>query len=471
MVIFLVKESCNNREVKIMKNKKMMKKAMILVMALVLTGCSNGTSAKKYYEEGIEALEDGHYELAEEAFYNAVEKNKEKSEYYIAYGMALTKMGKYDEAQKQFDKAILDKNNKIVRENNKQAYRGKGIAYLESAQYTDAVENFETALDIDENNDINVDIMFYLAEANEKNGDYESAVYLYNNIEKIEKSSILYVKRAKANMELTQYDAAGNDFDRAIAMDKHNISCYLEKYFMLIKAEKTEEADKWLDTASAVEAKDEENKIYAAILQYHQGAQEKSVSILTELEQSNILASYYLGNIYMEEKEFEKAAVCYEKYVGSEEKQVEFLEDVYGKLAQCYVQSAEYEKAVILLEKAVALEQGKMQKKLQKILVAVYEKNLQFDKALQTAENYLDIYPKDKEMKREYKFLQSRVKTVLNNESNNQVESDEDGETVEIDTVTPTDVLETQEPIQTLEPEETTNSNIDDNSGKPDIVE
>lgn len=465
-----------------MKNKKSMKKILILVMALVLAGCSNGTSAKNYYKEGITALEDGQYEAAEEAFHNAIEKNKEKSEYYIAYGMALTKTGKYDEAQEQFDKAILDKNNKIVRENNKQAYRGKGIAYLEAEQYEEAIENFETALNIAGMDDLNVDIMFYLAEANKRNGDYEGAVFVYNNIEKIEKSVILYAKRAEVNMELEQYDAAGNDFDRAIGLDKSRLSYYLEKYFMLIKAGKTEEAKKWIDTASAVEVKDEENKVYAAVIQYYQGAKEKAIAGLTELEQNNnILASYYLGNIYMEEEEFEKAEACYETYVNGEENQTEFLGDVYESLAQCYVRSSEYEKAVILLEKAVALEKGKIQKKLLKTLVAVYEKNLQFDKALQTAEKYLNTYPKDKEMKREHKFLQSRVEKADDSENSTQTEGMEGGENVTSDetavpggTVKPEETktsVETMNPNQTSETNATPSASDSGNSGKPDIVE
>lgn len=459
-----------------------MKKVLIVVMALMLAGCSNGTGAKRYYKEGIAAMENGNYEIAEEAFSNAIQKNKEKSEYYIAYGMTLIKTGKYDEAQEQFDKAILDKNNKIVRENNKQAYRGKGIAYLEAEQYDDAIENFETALEIADMDSLDVDIMFYLAEAYKKNEDYESAVLVYNNIEKNEKSGILYICRAKANMELEQYDAASNDFDRAIGMDKSQLSYYLEKYFMLIEAGKTEEADNWINTASTVEAKNEENKVYAAIIQYYQGEEEKAIDELEGLkENNNILACYYLGSIYMEAAEFEKAAECYETYVNSKENQVDFLEDVYGNLAQCYVQSLEYDKAIILLEKSVALESGKIQKNLQKILVAVYEKNLQFDKALQVAKNYLDSYPNNKEMKREYKFLRSRVEKADNSESSTQTtdtNSEADGQSEETaapeGTIKPEETETTNEtiqPEQTLEPSATAEFSNSGNSGKPDIVE
>lgn len=451
-----------------------MKKLLILAITLMLAGCSNGTSAKKYYQEGITALDEGHYEAAEQALYNAIDKSKEKAEYYIAYGMALTKMGKYEQAQKQFDKSILDKNNKIVRENNKQAYRGKGIAYLEAGEYADAIENFETALEIDEKDDLNIDIMFYLAEANEKSGDYEKAVLVYNSIEKIEKSSVLYVKRAKANMELAQYAVSEKDFDSAISMDKNKFSYYLEKYFMLVKANR-EEASEWIATVSIAGAKDEKNKIYAAVLQYYQGEKEKAMSSLSELEQNNILASYYLADIYVEENEMEKAAECYEKCVKDKEKQTEFSEEVYGKLAQCYIQMEEYEKAVVLLEEAIASEQGNSQKKLQKTMVAVYEKNLQFDKALQTAKSYLEVYPKDKEMKREYKFLRSRVETITDSQDSQQEQNDQSAGTKEPEATTVPDassgIGKTENPVQTLAPETTDLNEDNGNVGKPDIIE
>lgn len=454
---------------KTMKNKKNKKKIVIVTMALILTGCSGGTSAKEYYKQGVAALENGQSEMAEEALYHAIEKKQEKAEYYIAYGMSLIKNGKYEEAQTQFDKAILDKNNKIVRENNKQAYRGKGIAYLESGQYAEAVESFETAFGINGKNELDIDILFYLAEANEKNGDYETAILVYNKMEKLEKSSTLYVKRAEANMELAQYDAAGNDFDRAIELDKSKLVYYLEKYFMLMRADREEEAKQWIATAKT-EAKDEENQVYAAMIQYYQGTEEKALAALEELKKNNnILAGYYLGNIYLEKNEFEKAAECYELYINSTEKKAEFLGDVYGKLAQCYVNLSKYENAVILLEKAVATEKGKMQKELQKNLVAAYEKNLQFDKALQTAKSYLETYPKDKKMKREYKFLKSRVDTVKDLENSTDDEQQENVENIEN--------KETLVPESTILPEETTRAgetalpSDNSNSRKPDIVQ
>mgnify|MGYP002508794917 CR=1 FL=1 len=46
----------------------------------------------------------------------------EKAEYYISYGLALMKNEKYEDAIKQLEKAILDKDNQIVLENNKAAY-------------------------------------------------------------------------------------------------------------------------------------------------------------------------------------------------------------------------------------------------------------------------------------------------------------------------------------------------------------
>ena len=135
----------------------------------------------------------------------------------------------------------------------------------------------------------------------------------------------------------------------------------------------------------------------------------------------------------------------------------------------------EYEKAVVLLEEAIASEQGNSQKKLQKTMVAVYEKNLQFDKALQTAKSYLEVYPKDKEMKREYKFLRSRVETITDSQDSQQEQNDQSAGTKEPEATTVPDassgIGKTENPVQTLAPETTDLNEDNGNVGKPDIIE
>lgn len=152
--------------------------------------------------------------------------------------------------------------------------------------------------------------------------------------------------------------------------------------------------------------------------------------------------------------------------------------DVYGKLAQCYVELSKYENAVILLEKAVETEKGKMQKELKRNLVAVYEKNQQFDKALQSAESYLETYPKDKKMKREYKFLKSRVETTENIENGTNDEQKENVGSEE--TLMPESTMLPEEtavsggiilPEETAGTQENISSSEGSNSRKPDIVE
>ena len=88
---------------------------------MALTGCNDGDEK---YDKGVKAFEAKNYESAAIYFSEAIEENPEVADYYIYHGMALIKTGNMEDAILEFDKAILDTDNQIVRRNNKKAYRG-----------------------------------------------------------------------------------------------------------------------------------------------------------------------------------------------------------------------------------------------------------------------------------------------------------------------------------------------------------
>ena len=117
--------------------------SLLALSAFSVTGCNEAKSA---YKDGVALMEDEKYDQAAECFKIAIDENNEKAEYYIAYGMALLKGGDAEASIKVFERAILTTDNKIVRENNKQAYWGRGIAYYECYEYQKAIEDFAAAI-------------------------------------------------------------------------------------------------------------------------------------------------------------------------------------------------------------------------------------------------------------------------------------------------------------------------------------
>ena len=160
--------------------------ATALCAGVLLSGCSQG---KQYYKQAGEYAKEGSYEEAASYYEKAISENSQKAEYYIDYGVTLIELGNYEEAITQFNKAILssedkivDPDNQITRKNNKNAYRGKGIAYYDNHDYKNAITFFEYALEIDELPDMNSDIRSYLADSYKLNGDYEDAIATYTTI-------------------------------------------------------------------------------------------------------------------------------------------------------------------------------------------------------------------------------------------------------------------------------------------------
>lgn len=117
------------------KNKKLAASLLICAMTVVLGGCGG---AEKSYDQGMELFEKGDYTKACDAFSEAITKNPDMADYYIGYGMSLLGLGEYDKAREQFLFVVRDTDNKIVRENNKKAYRGIALTYYKSGVYDQA---------------------------------------------------------------------------------------------------------------------------------------------------------------------------------------------------------------------------------------------------------------------------------------------------------------------------------------------
>ena len=134
----------------------------IFIMMLLLSGCSL-SKAERLYEEGKKLHEEGKYEEACEKYVEAISRNRQSGHFFIAYGHALLELENYSEAFSNFSYAIVEEQDiTIVTENNKRALRGAGVACFMLEDYTAAEEYFEKALAIDELEELDKDILYYL---------------------------------------------------------------------------------------------------------------------------------------------------------------------------------------------------------------------------------------------------------------------------------------------------------------------
>lgn len=378
-------------------------------MFTIFSGCGNAKDAKDYYKEGLKSFEDGEYKKAEESLKKAVTNNTEKAEYYIDYGFALIKMEKHEEAQVQFNKGILDKDNKIVRENNKRAHRGKGIAYYESADFTKAITEFDAALNINDMAELNIDLLYYKGSSYEKLGDFKKALEAYTAVLNEKKPDAkIYGALAGVKYQLGETKEAISYYDKAIELEPDGYDHYFGKYAILSREKDTKSAKEVLAKALAIKTKTDSDYYNLAKLHYlSDDFTNAKTGLETAVEKGFYEAYFYLGEIAYEDKDYDSAVKFYEDYMNSNI-QIK-MTSVYHQLSSALIQIGEYEKASQVIREGIALNDAATLALLKYNEVAVYEKLGDFKTAYEKAKEYVKAYPDNKDMVREVNFLKTRV--------------------------------------------------------------
>ena len=137
----------------------------------------------------------------------------------VGEAMAMIEAMDYQGALAKLDEAAEQK------ENSRLIDRGRGIAYLETGRYEEAIECFLQALagsgGLVEN--VDYDLNYYLASAYSYAGRFQEAKEVYDAILAMKpKEKDAYYLRGNVEMELNQYNEAKADFDQAVSMDPKN---------------------------------------------------------------------------------------------------------------------------------------------------------------------------------------------------------------------------------------------------------
>lgn len=377
------------------------------VFAVATASCSGKDSAGSYYNAGMDALESGNYQEASDNFKKAIEKKEDKAAYYIADGIALVKLGQYEDALTEFDHAVVDMKSSITDKNKKKAFRGKGIAYYYMGDYESAISTLIEAKEIDQVNDLNPDINSYLAECYLAQDKYAEAIAVYDGmIEEDSKSAVAYVLRAKAQALAGNVEKAKEDFNQAIGLDKKNYQYYLLAYETLTEGGNESAAAEFLKSASELSPKTKEERYYADKVAYYQGKTEEAIASLTEIAPEYIEAYCLLGEIYYANAQYSNAIDSYVTYMGADGATPS--DKVYYDLALCYMETENYTSALEYIRAGLATADKKFERELKYEEIYALEKSGEFNEAYELAKEYVTVYPDDEKMQRELIFLETR---------------------------------------------------------------
>ena len=384
--------------------------AAVCLSVLSMTGCGAQRSAGDYYKSGMECLAGGSYEEAEKYFSMALDKKKDKAEYYIADGYAFTKLGDYEKAREQFDKAVLDKENQIVRENNKMAYRGKALSYYEENDYGNALVFLDKALDIPVSKELDIDLLSYKGDVLCRTEKYEEARKVFTEILKQDKKNArIYEKRAYVYEKENKIDKAQEDLDLALKYDGKNRERYIQKYLFLKRVKKEDEAKDVLEEALGLKVRTAEDTCYYGRFLYYKGDQKKAAEKLEKAWDDGAFEAYYfLGMIQQEQGEKDKAKLCYQKYA-EKDKNGQYVAASYNQLGLLCAEEEDYSNALSWFQKGLEKRNANEDRNLQYNMVITLEKMGDYERAGLAADAYVNSYGATDGMKQEQEFIESRI--------------------------------------------------------------
>lgn len=371
-----------------------------LLLALLLTGCQAG---RKSYEQGAEAYQSKQYSEALRLFEQAVNQNDSEAEYYIGLGMAQIHMNQSEAALASFQSALS------LEGKNRQAMRGMGFAYAALGEYEQAVSAFEEALSMSQGlvKDLDVDILYYLAENQMKAQQYEAAYASYGKLISLEvdvTSCLLY--QMEACFAMNNIDQGLECFADALKQDTHDYTIYIEAYHILTERNYEEQGKIILEKAlglsvSSVQDYLGRGKVYYELEQF-EAAQ-------SDFEQAYAMGSNEAGisliRCYVEQGDYDKADALWESYQHDESNHTA---EVYYRMSTVKMMMGEYDAAMQLITQAYTLDDGTWTQKLKWNEAVLYEYEKDYKTAYEKLDEYGQLYGYTDEVRKEMNYVKTR---------------------------------------------------------------
>ncbi len=177
---------------------------------------SNNKSGLSYYYLGQIYYRLGNYQDAKQMFLECIklEQNHYRSHYFL--GLVLRQMGDYEWAVKEFEVAQRDDDIKI------KCFLAKGTCFLEKEHYPKAVVEFERGLKFAKRgSDTELNLRYFLADAQEKMRDLHSAISNWEKIAEVNRNFRDVQEKLKAYSEFRQDDRIKDFMIAGLAQFEH----------------------------------------------------------------------------------------------------------------------------------------------------------------------------------------------------------------------------------------------------------
>ncbi len=373
---------------------------IIIGSVFLITSYGQGSSSN---QKELKLYADGSYADAVSMFEAALAKDEGNSEYLINLGMAYIALGQYDDALAAFENSISNTSRGDLLE---LAKRGSGIVYLSSGHYSKAVDLFKEALAYgnDEYTEQELDILYYLAEAQDRAGDAVGAAESYTKIIEHQEDANAYMLRGIAYQRSGDNGRAETDLKTALDMSKKNYKIYLALYEVLMAQQKTDEASSILDEALNLGGKTGEDYSNRGIVyMYKEDYANAADAFNTALEKGYSGAYLGLAESLMRQGDFEGAAKQYEAYIAVDTTNAA----AYNQYGLCLMELLRYEDARKAFESGLALNDRLVDKELMYNEAVVLEYLGDWTGAYEKMKAFAEKYPDDAQGQHEFTFLES----------------------------------------------------------------
>ena len=351
-----------------MKNKRIIWMLTAGLVLSVLSGC--GGEEKKTYDQACADLAQGSYDYALQGYQSSISAG-------------------YKEAE---------------------SYRGAGIASLHLGNYQDAIDFLTSGLNSEKaGKALKKDMLSYRATAELKAELKDAAMADCQTLaENYTMDAETYYLTGCVALAMDSYDEASQNFTEAYGEDV-SYDRAIQIYGAYLDKDMEADGTRYLEAALSGTAKNAQDHCDRGRVYYYMDDYDNAADELKQaIDGNNTEALALLGMVYMEQGDSENARTMFQQYVS----QADNGAKGFNGLALCDIEAGDYDSALSNISSGIHVAEGE---ELQSLLfneIAVYEKKLDFQTALQKAKEYLDLYPEDKTVKKELAFLNTRVSST-----------------------------------------------------------
>ena len=285
------------------------------------------------------------------------------------------------------------------------AKRGSGIAYLSAGHYSKGVELLNEALTYagDSYGETEMDILYYLAEAQERSGDALGAAETYTRIIELDEDADAYMLRGLAYQSAGDNASAEADLKTAISQSRKNYKTYLALYEVLMAQEKNDEAAQILDEALELGGRTGEDYSNRGIIYMYKGDYEGAAQAFNTALESGYNGAYLgLAESLMRQEDYEGAAAQYEAYLAQDTQNAE----AYNQYGLCLMELSRYEDAQAAFAQGLALNDRLVDRELMYNEAITLEYMEDWIGAYEKMLAFVEKYPDDPQGQHELAFLE-----------------------------------------------------------------